>query len=53
MNHLVIVMLCNLDSGMLSAGCCTADQQRNGKTLALHFLGDVHHFVKRWRYQTG
>src|ERR1700694_4300007 len=32
---------------------CAADQQRNMKSLALHFLGYVGHFLERRRDQAG
>src|SRR5690606_16714542 len=53
-NHRVVAVLrVDLHRGV-GLGCgCTTDHQRQGKALALHFLGDMHHLVQRRSDQTG
>ena len=43
----------NLDRRMGATGRCTADQQRLGEALALHFCGDMAHFFERGGDEAG
>jgi hypothetical protein len=38
----------DFDGGVTAARGCSADEQRQFETLALHLAGDVHHLVERW-----
>src|SRR6185437_1651614 len=39
----------NFHGGVNAAGGCAADEQRNVESFALHFFGDVGHFLERRR----
>ena len=49
----VFVIGLDLDRGMRARGRGPADEQGHGKSLALHFLGHMRHFLQRWRDQPG
>ena len=50
-DHRLAVVRRNLDGRVRPAGGCSADEQRQLETLALHLAGHVHHLVERRRDQ--